>query len=138
MLWIRDLKFTKDLKKLKKKYKKITNDLEVFQEIHSEIMSREPKDDVRINFFKTLKATQLHRTDQTVQIVKARLDSKDLNNNSIRVIYCYCQTVTTEPVIILIEIYAKSLKQTEDKLRWRKYKKLSLQLINRETDYSSK
>ena len=114
-----DLRFAKELKKLCKKYKQLAEDLKLFRLVHGSLRTSEASDDFKRNFFAGNNAISLHRSrDGRVNIVKARLDSRDLNNKALRVIYC---CTVQEKKIILIEIYAKNQRSNEDKKRWREY-----------------
>ena len=111
-----DHKFSREFKKLCKKYKKLSSDFEVFKKTHGQLYIDE-KSEYRKRFFSSRHITVLHRgKNQTSLVVKARLYSSDLRRSALRVIYCVqVQEIT------LIEIYAKNQKDNEDKKRWQTY-----------------
>lgn len=119
MSFDQDPKFIKELKSLRKKHKRLAQDLEVFQLVHKSLHVSEVDKDFRRNFFNSNNAAILRKSsDRRLGIVKARLDSRDLNSKALRVIYCYD---LNKNKITLIEIYAKNQKANEEKKRWQKY-----------------
>ncbi len=101
------------------KYKDLNEDLKIFCRVHGLI--HDPKAGVspRRNLFASNNASRLHGGwNSNKMIVKARLDSKDLDSKMARVIY---HLNLDESTISLIEIYVKNQKSNEDKKRWREY-----------------
>ena len=115
-------RFSKEFKNLaKRRFRTLAKDLDKFRQAHQDAWTGQGSGDVehRRNFFNKQQNAILHQ-GQDVAIVKARLYSKDLNNDSVRVIYC---VALKAGVITLIEIYTKGDKPTEDETRWKAYKK---------------
>ena len=98
--------FSKDFKRLSKKYKSLPDDLLEFQKVVSEI----PLGTGR--HFAILTATE------TVKIIKARLFCRYLKGSSLRIIYAYCEA---KKMIEFIEVYPKSEKEREDRQRINDY-----------------
>ena len=114
-----DSKFSKELKSLCKKHKSLAKDLGNFQLVHQSLYAPAVDKDFKRNFFNSNKAAILRESnDRRIGIVKARLDSRDLNSKALRVIYCYD---LNKQKITLIELYAKNQKDNEDKKRWQEY-----------------
>lgn len=114
-----DSRFKRELKKLSRKYKNLPEDLKVFCRAHGLIHNPDSGPSLRRNLFASNNAGRLHGGQNSRQmIVKARLDSKDLDSKIIRVVYHLDLEKST---ITLIEIYAKNQKQNEDEKRWREY-----------------
>ena len=115
----RDPKFDKEFKKLGKKYRNLANDMELFKRVHQRLYGADANQDFARNFFASQNAAILNVSDDgCLKIIKARLDSSDLNSKDLRVIYC-CDA--KNGLIILTEIYAKNQKGKEDVKRWRDY-----------------
>jgi hypothetical protein len=102
----RSVEFEKELAKLIKKYRSISEDLADLEKV----LMVTPVG-LGINF------TTLHHAE-SLRIVKARLACKSLRKRSMRVIYAYHNNTCT---FLYIEIYYKSNKPNEDVQRWRKY-----------------
>lgn len=105
-------KFSKELKKLTKKYKTLSQDIEIFRKLIIKLL------DVIL-----VKSTNhhaiLHRDDaQMVFVLKSRLQCRALKKSSLRVIYVYEKE---KQLITFIEIYFKGDKQVEDETRWREF-----------------
>lgn len=98
--------FTKDFKRLSKKYKSLPDDLLEFKKI----ISKFPLGTGR--HFIILTSTE------TIKIIKARLFCRYLKGSSLRIIYTYCET---KQVIEFIELYFKGDKNREDKKRIKQY-----------------
>ena len=114
-----DSRFKKELKSLAKKYRNLTKDLGIFQQVHRSVHDIKVDEGFKRNFFANNKATFLHTNRDTQKsIVKARMDSSDLNNKRLRVIY---YVDLQKKRIVLLEIYAKNKKDNEDASRWREY-----------------
>ena len=87
--------------------------------VHKSLHAPKVDKDFKRNFFNSNNATILRESnDKQIGIVKARLDSRDLNSKALRVVYCYD---LNKKRITLIEIYAKNQKANEDKKRWQEY-----------------
>ena len=93
-------KFSKDFKRLSKKYKSLPDDLLEFKRIVSEIPFGSGKHFV-----------VLHENEE-VKILKARLFCKYLRGASLRITYAYVETSTT---INFIELYFKGEQANENK-----------------------
>jgi hypothetical protein len=98
--------FSKELKKLEKKFRSLPNDLAGF-----EVILKSSPTGIGKNF------TIMH-DENGVQIVKARLACHSLKNRSLRVIYAYHNQTLH---FMYIEIYAKGNKDNEDKERINNY-----------------
>jgi len=93
-------KFSKDFKRLSKKYKSLPDDLLEFKRIVSEIPFGSGKHFV-----------VLHENEE-VKILKARLFCKYLRGASLRITYVYVEASTT---INFIELYFKGEQANENK-----------------------
>ncbi len=105
------LAFSKEFKRLARKYKSLTQDIKIFREIISVIPLGNSK------HFNIITQTE------SVRIIKARFFCKYLKGSSLRVIYAY---VEKKRRIEFIEIYFKGDKENEDKERIKNY----LRVIN--------
>lgn len=94
--------FSKDFKRLSKKYRSLPNDLLEFKRIVSEIPLGSGKHFVVL------------RENEGVKILKARLFCKYLRGASLRITYAYRET---EAIIDFIELYFKGEQVNEDKNR---------------------
>ncbi len=100
--------FTKDFKRLSKKYKSLSNDLLEFKKV----ISKFP--------FGTGKHFIIFTTTETVKIVKARFFCRYLKKSSLRTIYAYHEK---QQMIEFIELYFKGDKKNEDRDRIKSYLK---------------
>jgi hypothetical protein len=100
--------FQKDCKRLEKKYKSISEDLNVFRNIILVIPMGNSK------HFAVL--TQIG----DIYIIKARLFCRYLKGSSLRIIYAYKKT---KGVISFIEVYFKGDKENESKEKIEEYLK---------------
>ena len=100
------IEFEKEFKKLSKKYKTLSDDLEKFKKVLEVCPTGVGK-----NF------TIIHSLE-TVEIVKARMACRALRDRSLRVIYGY---IEKERKIEFIEIYFKGNKENEDRYRIKNY-----------------
>jgi len=98
--------FSKEFKKLEKKFRSLSSDLKSLEKIVQITPTGIGK-----NF------TIIHDGDE-VQIVKVRLACKSLKNRSLRVIYAYHNESLH---FMYIEIYAKNVKESEDRERVYEY-----------------
>jgi len=100
--------FTKECKRLAKKYKSLPDDLEEFKKVVSVLPLGNSK------HFNIIIQTE------SVKVVKARLFCKYLKGSSLRVIYSY---IGEKKKIEFIEIYFKGDKKNEDRERIKQYLK---------------
>ena len=100
--------FSKEFKKLSKKYKTLEIDLKVFK-----------KDIVEVDLSENKNFAILHKNNQLF-IVKSRFFCRYLRGRTLRLIYAYYQE---ENLIEFIEIYFKGNKENEDRERIKKYLK---------------
>jgi len=100
--------FTKELKKLSRKYPSLESDIEDIKPILSESPTGIGK-----NF------TIIKTTDR-VKIIKARIHCESLRSRAVRLIYSYCES---EIKFLFIEIYHKGNKENEDRERIKEYLK---------------
>ena len=100
--------FTKDFKRLLKKYKSLSNDFSEFKKIISQI----PLGTGR--HFKVLTNTG------EIKIVKARLFCRYLKGSSLRIVYAYHEK---KRMIEFVELYFKGDKENEDRKRIKFYLK---------------
>lgn len=98
--------FTKEFKKLKKKYRSLPKDLELFKKVLTEF----PEGNSR-HF------AVLHQ-EESLQIFKTRMFCRYLRGNTLRVIYSYYEG---SQKIEFIEIYFKGDKEREDSVRIKGY-----------------
>lgn len=94
--------FQKELKRLGKKYKSLSDDLQEFCNVVSAVPLGNSK------HFNIITQTEV------VCIVKARLFCKYLKGSSLRIVYAYFEL---EHRIELIELYFKGEKENEDRER---------------------
>jgi len=100
------LEFQKEKKRLEKKYKSLTDDLQEFKNVVSVIPLGNSK------HFNTITQTEV------LYIVKARLFCRYLKGSSLRVVYAYFKE---EQKIEFIELYYKGNKENEDRSRIKDY-----------------
>lgn len=114
--------FQKDLKRFKKKWRSLANDIEyVKPRIESLYIEREDIDLIqyRADFFAGKTAAILHTLQHDVEIVKMRLDVESLGtSNKVRVVFVAVRSANT---VTFIELYAKNEKDREDPERIKKY-----------------
>lgn len=94
--------FSKDFKRLSKKYKSLPDDLLEFKKVVSELPLGSGKHFV-----------VLHRQEE-VKIAKARFFCRYLRGASLRIVYAYRET---EQAIDFIELYFKGEQVNEDRSR---------------------
>lgn len=100
--------FLKEFKKLKKKYKSLNNDLEIFKkllEAHPLGISRH---------------TNILIRSHDCIVIKSRLFCRYLKGNTLRIVYLY---IKKNSQIIFIEIFFKGEKAREDQQRIKDYAK---------------
>jgi len=100
--------FSKEFKKLSRKYKTLEADLGVFK-----------KDIAEVDLFGNKNFAVLHKNEQLL-IVKARFFCRYLKGKTLRLIYAYH---AEQELIEFIEIYFKGNKGNEDKERIKQYLK---------------
>ena len=98
--------FEKERKRLARKYRSLSEDLQEFRNVVSVVPLGNRK-----HFAVIARDGNLH-------IVKARLFCRYLKGSSLRVIYSYCEQ---EQRIEFIEIYYKGNKENEDRHRVKEY-----------------
>lgn len=114
--------FTKELKKFSKRWRSLPADLEVLQKAILTFYKGAnsiPAKQIRESFFATKKGAVLTTVSENCEVVKIRLDCKDLNKDMLRVIF-----IQSEDNIFLVELYPKNEKSREDSARLQKYLKL--------------
>ena len=98
--------FKKEFKRLRKKYKSLPKDLEIFQKVLSEAPTGNSK-----NF-------AIMYQQENLCVIKARFLCRYLKGSSLRIIYVYFDK---EKKIEFIEIYYKGKKESENKKRIKEY-----------------
>lgn len=94
--------FSKDFKRLSKKYKSLSSDFIEFKKVVS-----------KLPFGSGRHFIILHNSDN-LKIIKARFFCRYLKGSSLRITYAFFETKTT---IHFIELYFKSEQENEDKIR---------------------
>lgn len=100
--------FSKEYRRLAKKYKSLPSDLREFKNVVSVLPSGNSK------HFNILTQTK------NIKIIKARFFCRYLKRSSLRVIYSY---IEEQKKIEFIEIYFKGNKETQNKERIKQYLK---------------
>lgn len=101
--------FTKEFKRLSKKYKSLFDDLEQFKKI------------LLVVPLGNGKHFNIITKDEECIIIKARLFCRYLKGSSLRIIYAfYCSSCNIE----FIELYPKNEKENEDRERIKEYLKI--------------
>jgi len=98
--------FQKEFKRLAKKYKSLTDDLQEFCNVVSVVPLGNSK------HFNVITQTDLS------YVIKARLFCRFLKGTSLRIVYCYFKE---EQRIDFIELYFKGDKENEDRGRIKEY-----------------
>ena len=98
--------FSKELKRLAKKYKSLPEDLEEFKRVVSAVP------------LGTSKHFNIITQNEQCVIVKARFFCRYLKGSSLRIVYAYCEQNAR---IEFIELYYKGNKENEDRERIREY-----------------
>ena len=106
--------FQKEFKKLKKRYKSLSEDLQEFQKV----VSVSPLGNKK-HFF-------VIKQINTLYIIKVRFFCKYLKGSSLRIVYAYFQQ---DEKIQFIELYYKGNKKNEDTDRIKKYLKDQSKLL---------
>ena len=100
--------FTKECKRLAKKYKSLPNDLQEFRKV------------VSVAPLGNSKHFNIVTQSESVKIVKARFFCRYLKGSSLRIIYAY---IERKKRIEFIEMYFKGNKENEDRERIKQYLK---------------
>jgi mRNA-degrading endonuclease RelE of RelBE toxin-antitoxin system len=98
--------FSKDLKRLVKKYRSLPEDLEEFKKIVASIP------------LGTSKHFAVLHQQEDVRIIKARLFCRYLKGSSLRIVYAYHEQ---EGRVVFIELYFKGENEIEDQVRVRQF-----------------
>ncbi|MEI7918518.1 MAG: hypothetical protein WCH58_03985 [Candidatus Saccharibacteria bacterium] len=113
--------FSKDLKRLRKKWRSLPNDIEYVKPRIVSLYTQRSDIDLnqyRADFFSTKTATILSSSGDT-EVVKMRLDVESLgSNNKVRIVFI---AIRNKDEIKFIEIYAKNEKSREDQQRIKRY-----------------
>lgn len=113
--------FTKDIKRLKKKWRSLPDDIEYIKpRIESLYKERSDIDlnKYRADFFATKTATILY-SYSNMEVIKMRLDVESLGSNSkVRIVFV---AIRNDNTIKFIELYAKNEKAREDQSRIKRY-----------------
>jgi hypothetical protein len=99
--------FTREFKRLFKRFKSLESDLEKIKKL----LAKKPEGTDGRHW------NALHRSEKIV-VFKARMLCRYLRNNALRIIYVY---LSTEDRINFIEIYFKGDKENEDNERIKEY-----------------
>jgi hypothetical protein len=109
--------FSKEVKKLSKKWRTIPNDLKLAKQVIPLFYANDSENDsrqFREAYFKTRKATVL-TSSESFEVVKMHLDCKSPGaGNKLRMVLTY---VVNQDTVTFIELYSKSDKDREDKRR---------------------
>ncbi len=111
--------FQKELKKLSKKWRRLSEDLATLQNAITTLYKGGNGLDaasIRQAFFATKKGAVLTKLGADHEVVKVRMDSQDLNSNNLRVVY-----VRNGDRVLFIEMFAKNDKPRENQERIQKY-----------------
>ena len=98
--------FQKECKRLARKYRSLSEDLQQFRNV------------VSVDPLGNQKHFAVIAQSEHVHIVKARLFCRYLKGSSLRIIYSYCEQ---EQRIEFIELYFKGDKENEDRQRVKEY-----------------
>lgn len=117
--------FKKELKKLQKKWRSLSDDLAAAQLQITDLYIPQEKNDkpglteYRAAFFNGKRATILQVTEDGREVVKMRLDVADLGTASkVRVIFIAIRSASE---VLFVEIFTKADKPREDVWRIQKY-----------------
>lgn len=121
MIFSETPEFTKDVKRLSKKWRSIPDDINAAKKYITPLYVSQA-DDVevgvyRYDFFNGKRAAII--TTDNAEVIKMRLDIANLgSDNKVRIIFV---AMKTENSIQFIEMYAKNDKEREDQKRIKKY-----------------
>lgn len=114
--------FTKDIKKLSKKWRSLEGDIEYLEPRLEKLYLGDDPDTInnlREAFFNGKRATILHSLENGNEIVKMRLDVASLgSNDKVRIVFVAVRRANT---ITFIELYSKNEKDREDQSRIKRY-----------------
>jgi hypothetical protein len=113
--------FAKEQKKLSKKWRRLPKDLLVLQAAIVTLykgVNGLPVTHIREAFFSTKKGAVLTVLSGDSEVVKVRLDSRDLDSDKLRVTY-----IQSGDNILFVELFAKNEKFRENQERITKYTK---------------
>lgn len=114
--------FTKDVKRLAKRWRSIPTDIKAAKQyilpLYEQLADDVDMAEYRREFFAGKTATILH-TNSDVEIAKMRLDIADLGrSHTVRIVFV---AVKQRRMITFVELYAKNDKEREDQTRIKKY-----------------
>lgn len=115
--------FTKDVKRLQKKWRSLPSDLEdaKFQiiDLYADNTEQTDQAEYRAAFFNGKRATILQKADDGREVVKMRLDVSSLGTSSkVRTVFI---AIIESGIVQFIELYSKADKSREDTARIKKY-----------------
>lgn len=119
MIFSEVAEFSKEFKKLAKKYKTLESDIHVFKTFIENLYECEDeklREIFQKKYFDRKRATELTPPNSEIVVVKARFDCAYLNKDCLRIIY-----LKNENKIKLIELYNKTDKNREDPNRIKFY-----------------
>jgi hypothetical protein len=111
--------FSKELKKLGKKWRSLPSDLAVLQAVLATLYKGAngiSAEHIRKTFFANKKGVVLQTISDEFEVVKVHLDCAALNKDMLRVTY-----IRTSNSVLLVELYPKNEKAREDAVRIKKY-----------------
>ena len=114
--------FAKDVKRLSKKWRSISSDLEAAKQyilpLYEQLADDVDMTEYRREFFSGKTAAILHTNDE-IEVVKMRLDVASTGrSDKVRIIFV---AVKQGNIVTFIELYAKNDKEREDQRRIKKY-----------------
>lgn len=107
--------FAKELKKFSKKWRSLPQDLDLLTAVINTLYfggDNLPPERIRETFFASKRAAILETITKDKEVVKIRLDSRDLNKDMLRVTY-----IRHGQKVLLVELYSKNEKNREDAIR---------------------
>jgi len=113
--------FARELKSFSKKWQSLPEDLISLTKVLSTLYfggDGLPPERIRETFFASKRAAVLQTGSEEQEVVKVRLDCRDLNKDMLRVTY-----IRKGDHILLVELYAKNQKAREDVARIKYYLK---------------
>jgi len=119
MIFSEVAEFSKEIKKLAKKYKTLESDIAVFKTFIENLYECEDgklREMFQRKYFDGKRATELTSPNSEIVVVKARFDCAYLNKDCLRIVY-----IKYESKISLIELYNKTDKNREDSNRVKFY-----------------
>lgn len=116
--------FKKELKKLRKKWRSLADDIEIAQRVIADLYGTDQKDteaqrEYRAAFFDGKRATIITKSEDSAEVVKMRLDCASLGSRDmLRLVFVYIYDGKT---VTFIELFSKSDKSREDSRRIKHY-----------------